>query len=154
MLASAFEKGFVPADQINGIGTCEFDNPGGFPNPYEANNFSGPESGSVATLRSQTLASSNCAYLRLGLTVGLSNVAETTEALGVTTDLSDLPISMPLGPKDITPLEMATAYATFANDGLQVDPIFIERVEDSDGTVLFENTPAPERAIPSRAPAS
>ena len=147
VLASAFEKGFVPADQINGIGTCEFDNPGGFPNPYEANNFGGPESGSVATLRSQTLASSNCAYLRLGLTVGLSNVAETTEALGVTTDLSDLPISMPLGPKDITPLEMATAYATFANDGLQVDPIFIERVEDSDGTVLFENTPAPERAI-------
>ena len=60
---------------------------------------------------------------------------------------SGLPISMPLGPKDITPLEMATAYATFANDGLQVDPIFIERVEDSDGTVLFENTPAPERAI-------
>ena len=54
---------------------------------------------------------------------------------------------MPLGPKDITPLEMATAYATFANDGLQVDPIFIERVEDNDGTVLFENTPAPERAI-------
>ena len=43
MLASAFEKGFVPADQINGIGTCEFDNPGGFPNPYEANNFSGPK---------------------------------------------------------------------------------------------------------------
>ena len=43
VLASAFEKGFVPADQINGIGTCEFDNPGGFPNPYEANNFSGPK---------------------------------------------------------------------------------------------------------------
>ena len=43
VLASAFEKGFVPADQINGIGTCEFANPGGFPNPYEANNFSGPE---------------------------------------------------------------------------------------------------------------
>ena len=60
---------------------------------------------------------------------------------------------MPLGPKDITPLEMATAYATFANDGLQVDPIFIERVEDSDGTVLFENTLAPERDLgPERPP--
>ncbi|MEO0493470.1 MAG: transglycosylase domain-containing protein, partial [Actinomycetota bacterium] len=147
VLASAFEKGFVPADQINGIGTCEFANPGGFPNPYRANNFSGPGSGSVASLRSQTLASSNCAYVRLGVIVGLSNVADTSRALGITSDLSDLPISMPLGPKDVTPMDMATGYATFANDGLQVDPIFIERVEDRDGNVIFENTPDPERAI-------
>ena len=60
---------------------------------------------------------------------------------------------MPLGPKDITPLEMATAYATFANDGLQVDPIFIERVEDSDGTVS-SRTRLPGARSRSRAPAS
>lgn len=147
VLAAAMEKGLVPADQINGIGPCEFNNPGGFPNPYRANNFGGGNSGSVASLRSQTLRSSNCAYVRLGQIVGLSNVADIARALGVTTDLSDLPISMPLGPKDVTPLDMATAYATFANDGLQIDPIFIERVEDRQGNIIFENTPQPERAI-------
>jgi len=150
VLAAAIEKGFVPDDLLNGTGPCEFANIGGFPDPYIANNF-GEDDGSVATVRSQTLASSNCAYVRLGLAVGLSNVAATARALGVTTDLSDLPISMPLGPKDVTPLDMATAYATFANDGLQVDPIFITRVEDRQGNVIFENAPRPERAISAQS---
>ena len=68
----------------------------------------------------------------------------------------------PLGPADLDaarpeghhPLEMATAYATFANDGLQVDPIFIERVEDSDGTVIFETRPLLNERSRSRAPVS
>jgi penicillin-binding protein 1A len=147
VLAAAMEKGLVPSDQINGAATCSFDNPGGFPDPYRANNFGGVNTGSVRSIRSQTLSSSNCAYLRLGQIVGLSNVADTARALGVTTDLSTLPISMPLGPFDVTPLDMATAYATFANDGLQVDPIFIERVEDRSGEIVFANEPNPSRAI-------
>ena len=150
VLAAAMEKGFVPADQINGTGPCEFANDGGFPNPYIANNFGG-SGGSVSSLRSQTLASSNCAYVRLGIVVGLSNVADIARALGVSTDLSDLPVSMPLGPKDVTPLDMATAYATFANDGLRVDPIFITRVEDRQGNVVLENVPQPERAISTQS---
>ena len=150
VLAAAMEKGFVPSDEINGIGPCTFANPGGEPDPYEANNYSGP-GGSVASIRSQTLSSSNCAYLRLGLVVGLSNVAGTTTALGVGADFSDLPISMPLGVLDMTPLEMANGYATFANDGLRVDPIFVLRVEDRDGNVLLENVPEPERAISSQS---
>ena len=147
VLAAAMEKGIVPSDQINGAGPCEFDNPGGSPDPYRATNFGGGSSGSVRTVRSQTLSSSNCAYLRLGQIVGLSNVADTARALGVTADLSSLPISLPLGPLNITPLDMATAYATFANDGLQVDPIFIERVEDRAGNIVFTNEPNPSRAI-------
>jgi len=147
VLAAAMEKGLVPSDQVNGQGPCTFDNPGGSPDPYSATNFGGGSSGSVRTIRSQTLSSSNCAYLRLGQIVGLSNVADTARALGVTSDMSSLPISMPLGPLDITPLDMATAYATFANDGLQVDPIFIERVEDRAGNIIFVNEPNPSRAI-------
>lgn len=146
VLAAAMEKGIRPYDIINGVGRCDFDNPGGFPNPYRVNNFGGSR-GSVGTIRSQTLRSSNCAFVRLGLVVGLSNVASTAAAMGITTDLSDLPLSMPLGPKDVTPLDMASAYATVANDGLAVDPIFITRVEDSQGNVLLENMPDPERAI-------
>jgi len=151
VLAAAMEKGLVPSDTINGTATCVFDNPGGFPNPYSANNFGGSDTGSMASIRSQTLSSSNCAYLRLGQIVGLSNVADTARALGITSDLSSLPISMPLGPLNVTPLDMATAYATFANDGLQVDPIFIERVEDRSGNILFANEPAPQRAISTQS---
>jgi membrane peptidoglycan carboxypeptidase len=152
VLAAAMEKGLVPADQVDGSATCVFDNPGGSPNPYSANNFNGANTGSVRSIRSQTLSSSNCAYLRLGQIVGLSNVADTARALGVTNDdLYELPISMPLGPLNVTPLDMAVSYATFANDGLQVDPIFIERVEDRSGNVIFSNEPAPQRAISTQS---
>jgi len=146
VLAAAMEKGFVPADEVSGLSPCEFDNPGGVPNPYEASNF-GESKGAFQAIYSQTLSSSNCAYLRLGQIVGLSNVADTAKALGISTDMSDLPLSMPLGPLDVTPLDMATAYASFANDGVHVDPIFITRVEDRAGNVLFENKPHPTRAI-------
>ena len=145
VLAAAMEKGLVPSDQVSGLSPCEFDNPGGFPDPYQAKNFSG--GGSIKSIRSQTLSSSNCAFLRLGQIVGLSNVADTARALGITGDLSSLPISMPLGPLDITPLDMASAFATLANDGLQVDPIFIERVEDRAGNLIFANEPRPQRAV-------
>lgn len=146
VLAAAMEKGIRPYDIVNGVGRCDFNNPGGYPNPYRVDNFGGGR-GSVGTIWSQTLRSSNCAFVRLGIIVGLSNVASTAASMGITTDLSDLPLSMPLGPKDVTPLDMASAYATVANDGLAVDPIFITRVEDRDGNVLIENTPAPVRAI-------
>jgi len=150
VLAAAMEKGFVPADQVSGLSPCEFDNPGGEPNPYRASNFGGG-AGAFQAIFSQTLASSNCAFLRLGQIVGLSNVADTARALGISADMSDLPLSMPLGPLDITPLDMATAYATFANDGIHVDPIFITRVEDRTGKVLYENVPHPTRAISTQS---
>ncbi len=146
VLAAAMEKGFVPADEVSGLSPCEFENPGGIPDPYKASNFGG-SSGAFQAIYSQTLASSNCAFLRLGQIVGLSNVADTAGALGIHADMSELPLSMPLGPLDITPLDMATAYAAFANDGIRVDPIFITRVEDRAGTVLFENVPDQTRAI-------
>jgi len=150
VLAAAMEKGFVPADQVSGLSPCEFANPGGEPDPYEASNFGGGK-GAFQAIYSQTLASSNCAYLRLGQIVGLSNVADTARALGIKADMSELPMSMPLGPLEITPIEMATAYATFANDGVHVDPIFITRVEDRAGNVLFENLPRPTRAISTQS---
>ena len=97
MLAAAFEKGYVPNDVVNGRGPCTFDNP---PNPdYRAVNFSGSR-GSTKSIRGQTLSSSNCAFLRLGQIVGLSNVADTAAALGLHSDPRlfepGLPLSLPL----------------------------------------------------------
>ena len=148
VLAAAFEKGIVPSDTINGKGPCTFDNP---PNgTYRAVNFGG-SGGSTKSVRAQTLSSSNCAFLRLGLIVGLANVADTAAALGLNSDPrlfeDSLPLSMPLGPFDVTPLEMAAAYASFANDGVYVEPIFIDRVEDRHGNVIFENRPRARRAV-------
>ncbi len=135
VLATAMEAGMVPNDQVSGIGPCTFDNPGS--TPYEAENFANSR-GSIDTLRGQTMRSSNCGYLRLGILVGLDNVVRTAHDLGVGADIDAVP-SLPLGPYDVTPLEMANSYATFANDGVRVDPYFIERVEDSSGEVIFSH---------------
>ena len=56
--------------------------------------------------------------------------------------------SLSIGSSDgVSPLDMATVFATFAADGVRHDPIFIKKVEDSDGKVIFENKGEGVRAI-------
>jgi penicillin-binding protein 1A len=50
-------------------------------------------------------------------------------------------LTMALGAGSVTPLQMATAYAVFANGGYRVPPTLIERITDSRGRVLFEAEP-------------
>ena len=59
--------------------------------------------------------------------------------LGVTHPLNPY-FSLSIGSSDgVSPLDMATVFATFAADGVRHDPIFIKKVEDSDGNVIFED---------------
>jgi penicillin-binding protein 1A len=149
VLATAMERGYSPEDQINGTGPCLFDNPNGEPDPYEAENFGGSTRG-VGTITTQTLGSVNCAYIRLGLIVGLNNVVNMAQRLGLHSTAEDglaANQSLPLGSAGVTPLDMASAYATLANDGVYNPPYMIERVEDRNGKVIFQHQPAPKRVI-------
>ncbi len=143
VLATALEQGIVPADTINGSGPCEFENPGG--SDYEAENF-GNSNGRTTTLEKQTTSSSNCAYLRLGQVVGIENVIETAHRMGITSEL--LPVlSLPLGSMEVTVLEMASAYATLANDGVHNEPYVIERVTNQAGDTIIEHHTESRRAL-------
>jgi penicillin-binding protein 1A len=146
VLATLMDQGHSPDDSVDGKGPCRFNNPAGEPNPYEADNFS-PGSGSIDTIRGQTLRSSNCAYLRLGLIAGLQNVVDMAHKLGIRSDLRAGILSTPLGTQEVTVLDMASAYATLANDGVRNAPYYIERVEDSSGRVLYEHAPNPQEAV-------
>ena len=86
----------------------------------------------------------NCAYVRLAPAVGLENVEQAAHDLGITSDLkvhdcNCLTPAMSLGGLDVgvSPLEMASAYATLAADGVYHKPYFIEKVLDRHGKVLF-----------------
>jgi len=149
VLATAMERGYSPEDQINGTGPCLFKNPSGIPDPYPAENFGGSTRG-VGTITTQTLGSVNCAYVRLGLVVGLNNVVNMAQRLGVRSTAADglaANESLPLGSAGVTPLDMASAYATLANDGVYNPPYMIERVEDRNGNVIFQHQPGPKRVI-------
>jgi penicillin-binding protein 1A len=145
VLMAALENGFVPDDTINGSSPCKFPNPGGTPDPYEAENFAG-SSGGTRTIESQTLSSSNCAYLRLGQAVGLEKVVATAKKMGITSPLEPV-LSLPLGVKEVSPLEMASAYGVIANGGVRNEPYYIEQIVDRDGEVSFQHQPAPTRVL-------
>jgi penicillin-binding protein 1A len=158
VLATIMEQGYSPDDQINGIAPCFFADrfeEGGI---YDVSNFA-DGSGSMGTVTAATLQSSNCAFVRLGLIAGSENVAEMAYRLGIPRERPDadgdgdgepvvLPVkSLPLGVARITPLEMASAYATIANDGAYNRPYMIERIEDRDGNVIYQHQAAPEQRI-------
>jgi penicillin-binding protein 1A len=149
VLATAIERGYSPEDQIDGTGPCLFRNPNGEPDPYPAENFGGSTRG-VGTLTTQTLGSVNCAYVRLGLIVGLNNVVKMAQRLGVHSAAEDglaANQSLPLGSAGVTPLDMASAYATLANDGVYNAPYFIQKVEDRSGRVIFQHEPGPKQVV-------
>ena len=146
VLAAAFETaGLLPSDSINASSPCTFDNPGANPPIYTAGDYNGGTRTGALTIEQNTLRSTNCAFLRLSQEVGQNNVIDIAQALGVTSEILPVP-SLPLGPFNITPLEMANAYATIANDGVRVDAHVVDRVE-SNGQLVFQNDPNPIRAI-------
>ena len=79
----------------------------------------------------------NCAYARLALHAGLHNVADVAHRMGITSQLQEVP-SMTLGTNTVTPLQMASAYATLAAGGVYHPPHLIREVDGPDGKVLFK----------------
>ncbi|MCU1374858.1 MAG: rane carboxypeptidase (penicillin-binding protein) [Actinomycetia bacterium] len=145
VLAAAIDSGISPKSTINGASKCRIPNPTGTPNPYEAENFEGERAG-VENLYDATKHSVNCAYLRLGQIVGIPKVIDMAHRLGVTAPLADVP-SLPLGVSEVRPIDMAAAYATFANDGLYNEPYLVEQVKDRQGKVIYQHKAKPTEAI-------
>ena len=119
---------------------------------YKPQNYGGSFSGNVS-IRKAIEVSLNVPAVKIGQEIGLNNVIETVRTLGMTSPIDPV-ISLPLGSIDITPLEMAGAYATFASNGWRSDTTFIAQVTDSTGEVLLDNTPRPRLVLDPGATAS
>ncbi|MBD1869914.1 penicillin-binding protein 1A [Oculatella sp. FACHB-28] len=131
------------------------DTPVSYPDGYETyspQNYGGGFSGPI-TLRSALEQSRNVPAVRLGQSVGLNRVIEVVRTLGITSPIEPV-TSLPLGSVDLTPLEMAAAYATFASGGWQSQTTFIVQVTDSTGKTLLDNTPQPQLVLDPWAVAS
>ena len=81
--------------------------------------------------------SENIYAVKTHLFLGGDALINVARRVGITSKLENVP-SLPLGTNEINILEMAAGYSAFANLGNKVSPHFIEKVEDSDGTVLYE----------------
>ncbi|MDQ4098038.1 MAG: transglycosylase domain-containing protein [Actinomycetota bacterium] len=144
-LLAALEAGHLTSDTILGTSPCSIPNPGSVDDPWEPKNVEG-SGGGVLTLTEATVNSVNCAYARLIKLIGPQKVVDVAQRMGITNHLEPN-LSLTLGSSDVTPLQMANAYATLAADGERRAPYFIERVDDSGGRMLFKAEPKPERAI-------
>ncbi|GAB4370112.1 MAG: penicillin-binding protein 1B [Deltaproteobacteria bacterium] len=101
---------------------------------WEPSNFENRAYGMV-TVRRMIEESVNTAAVRLALSVGLPRVVEAARRAGIASPLSPVP-SIALGSFEVTPLELATAYATLAAGGALHAPRSLEVLEGADGEAL------------------
>ena len=96
---------------------------------YDVQNYDGVERGRISLDRATT-ESDNTVYVQLAMDLGLQNVIDTAAAMGVTTPVDPYPASAIGGlGTGVSALEMASAYATFAANGIHREPYTVERVE-------------------------
>lgn len=98
------------------------------------------------TLQEALAISDNVVAVRLNHMLGPEKGKEYAEKMGITSPLRPY-LSLVLGTSEVTPLEMATAYATLASGGIRAKPFFITKIVDSRGRVLEENKPAAARVL-------
>ena len=92
------------------------------------------------TLKNALANSVNTITARLIDQVGPGSVVEIAKNMGLTREILPVP-SIALGTVDFNVYEMVGAYGTFANQGVYVKPVMITRIEDKNGTVLYEYVP-------------
>jgi penicillin-binding protein 1A len=136
--AAALADGFTPATLIDDS-PVEITDGGRVWRPV---NFDGEYAGAI-TLRRALMASANAATIRLSRAVGERRVAALARRAGMRGELDPVP-SLALGAAEVTPLELAVAYAPFANGGFTVRPSLVRRIELADGTELWR-APEPKR---------
>lgn len=98
------------------------------------------------TLRRALTLSKNLCSVELIDKIGVDPVLNFAKRVGIT---SRLPrnLTLSLGSGDVSPLEMTNAYATLATQGLLAEPIFVKKITEPDGTVLFEHKADPKSVI-------
>ena len=129
-LAAAIEQGINPATMID----CT--NPMTITGGKELWNFGNTNYG-IRSIASATTVSSNTGYYRLAEKVTPAAMNEMAQRLGANFETQNLPIAT-LGTENVTPLDMAKAYATFATGGMRHEAVAVTKIVDKNGNVVYE----------------
>jgi len=139
--ASAIEDGISPATMFTDAPkTFYYDG-----RKYRPKNYGGGFSGSNVTMYDALVRSLNTVTVDVALQTGLKRVSRTALMFGLTRP-PEYP-SIALGTSEATPLEMATAYTAFANNGVRVFPNVISQATDADGFNYINNEPQTRKVI-------
>ncbi len=89
-------------------------------------------------LREALIKSRNLVSVRVMQDVGLRRTINHLSTFGFKKDALPRDLSLSLGSANVTPVDMAKAYAVFANGGYLIEPYFVDRIEDSRGVVRYQ----------------
>jgi penicillin-binding protein 1A len=147
---AALEAGYRPDSMIR-------DAPISYANPYSRNtwqpkNYDNEYRGDVP-LKTALAMSLNTATVRLLEKVGVSNVIDLSKRLHITSNFEPN-LSLALGSKEVSPIELAAAYATIARGGSYLPPTILKGLIAADGSDLFGQKPPDEEKVISFEAAS
>ena len=142
LYTAAIDNGYSPASQFHNQPTVEINADGSrwTPENYDKSR------GGLTTLMTAIRKSLNLVAVRLINEVNPRVVKQYANAMGITTQIRPFS-SLALGTSEVIPLELVSAFGIFANNGLHVKPISIVKIEDKNGTVIFENIPEPKEVL-------
>jgi penicillin-binding protein 1A len=143
VLAAALEKGVPPGLTLDTPSPIELTDDNG--QVWRPANYSEHGEG-IITLRRATELSVNTFYAQLIKRIGPQSVVEMANKLGITAKLKPY-LSLTLGTFDVSPFDMASAYGTFANQGIHCRPYAITRVTNPTGKVILRNEPDCKRVL-------
>lgn len=136
--SAALEQDFTAATLINDAPVVF--NDASLEGSWRPENYSGKFFGPTR-LRKALYKSRNLVSIRILREIGIKSAINYATRFGFKPQQLPRNLSLALGSASVPPIDVATAYASFANQGYQVKPYFIERIEDSLGKVLYQAQP-------------
>ncbi|MFZ6638094.1 penicillin-binding protein 1A [Undibacterium sp. TC4M20W] len=144
--SAALEKGFYPGTLINDVQLSETSDSN---LRWDPRNDDGKYDGPIS-MRTALAQSKNVVSVRILKAIGVDHAKTWLPRFGFDKDKHPANLTMALGTGSVTPLQLASAYAVFANGGYAVNPWLISKVVDGKGVVLFENKPPAKAQEESR----
>ncbi|NVD99648.1 penicillin-binding protein 1A [Massilia sp. BJB1822] len=137
--SASLERGLSPATVINDA-PISFDAGQTGGQAWEPKNYDGKYEGPM-TMRRGLTKSKNMISIRILHKIGAKYGQEYTTRFGFEPEKNPPYLTLALGAGSVTPLQMAGAYAVFANGGYKVTPYLISKVTDANGKVLSQANP-------------
>ncbi|MBQ0920238.1 penicillin-binding protein 1A [Hydrogenophaga aromaticivorans] len=137
--SAALEKGLTPMTVVNDAPLFySAEQTGG--KPWEPKNYDGQFEGPMSVRRALA-KSKNMVSIRVLQLVGTKSAQDWVARFGFPPERHPPYLTMALGAGAVTPMQMTTGYAVFANGGHRVTPVLITRVVEQRGKVLFDEPP-------------
>lgn len=137
--AAALDKKYTPASLINDAPVVFEDS--ALEGEWRPENYSGKTFGPTR-LRMALYKSRNLVSIRILNSIGLKHATQYARNFGLDPKELRYDLSLALGSAELSPLQMSRVYSVFANGGYLTEPYLIQRIEDADGSLLYEADPA------------